>query len=182
MRWQFPGYIKDPGISVLLKYVWNIPPNSFGWFLWVNLCFYEISLIMTGVEWNYMACSISLYYPREDTGSLFSLFLSIQAPSLPNALCRVGGMFLHGAPGIFFCLFVFADREIQTSRVKELWFALWECAPLFSLWTVAVIQNDFPPNSGMSLSCPRKVSLWDYPVNGARRWCWIFFSFTDMKK
>lgn len=81
-----------------------------------------------------MACSISLYYPREDTGSLFSLFLSIQAPSLPNALCKVGGMFLHGAPGIFFVLFCFCrQRATDLSSQRALICSLGMCPSLLSL-------------------------------------------------
>lgn len=80
-----------------------------------------------------MACSISLYYPREDTGSLFSLFLSIQAPSLPNALCKVGGMFLYGAPGIFFFVCFCRQRDTDLSSQRALICSLGMCPSLLSL-------------------------------------------------
>lgn len=71
-----------------------------------------------------MAYNASLCHPREETENLFSLFLSIQAPSLPNALCKVGGMVLYGGPGILFNFFIYfcrhRDTDLSSQRAEEL--------------------------------------------------------------
>ena len=51
-----------------------------------------------------MAYSVSLCYPAEQAGTLFSHFLGspMQAPCLLNVLCKAGDVF-HGVPGLLFC-------------------------------------------------------------------------------
>lgn len=130
IKWQFPGYLKDLNVLVLLKYVWSVPSTSFGWF-W--LFFYDASLIMTRVEWRNMAYIINLYYPTEQVGSMFSHFwvALCKHPLCPIFSAKLVALLCVVALGLFF--FRQKGTHLSIQSIRTLNYSLKMCVSLLFL-------------------------------------------------